>query len=112
MIPKGIVGPALLAQDARAHAHVFATDATGVLVQHPNACRRGHFFVAIADSDYVFFHFTPKHTHHVPLSMFEGFSGIVQADASSVYDALFRRPDAPTEAGCLAHVKDFTLHDP
>ena len=42
-------------QDARAHAHVFATDATGVLVQHPEACRRGHFFVAIADSDYVFF---------------------------------------------------------
>ncbi len=48
--------------DAFAHAFCIATDATGVLVQPiasgdqgRRACRRGHYFVQIADADHVFF---------------------------------------------------------
>jgi transposase len=48
--------------DALAHAFCLATDATGVLVQPTRndtgvrqPCRRGHFFVQIADADHVFF---------------------------------------------------------
>ncbi|WP_437765213.1 hypothetical protein WMF27_31160 [Sorangium sp. So ce281] len=48
---------AAMRQEAIAHAAVSATDATGVLVQNPGACRRGHFSVAIADHDHVFLHY-------------------------------------------------------
>lgn len=92
-------------EDARDHAAVMATDATGVLVQAPEQCKRGHFWVIIADQDHVFFRYSAKHTKEQPKAFFEGFQGYVQADASSVYDALFRKPDGPTEVGCLAHAR-------
>ena len=47
--------------DAMKNAFCIATDATGVLVQpipsadkQPRACRRGHYFVQLADKDHVF----------------------------------------------------------
>ena len=92
-------------KDAIDHAHVIATDATGVLVQSPGACKRGHFWVCIADRDHVFFRYTPRHTKAEPKALFAGFRGYVQADAAGVYDALFRQLDGPTEVGCWAHAR-------
>jgi len=111
-------------KDAMAHAFCIATDATGVLVQplrdpqtRHQPCRRGHYFVQIADRDHVFFEYTSKETSDAVGQMFKGFSGYVQADAKSVYDILFRPPpeDPPddgsadlgvrTEVGCLAHAR-------
>jgi transposase len=81
-------------------AFCLATDATGVLVQPPRGddqvrrpCRRGHFFVQIADADHIFFEYTARETSAAVGEMFRGFSGYVQADAKSVYDILFRPPD-------------------
>jgi transposase len=109
-------------KDAMATALCIATDATGVLVQplrdtqkRRQPCRRGHYFVQIADRDHVFFEYTPKETSAAVGKMFKGFSGYVQADAKSVYDILFRPPpeDPPdgssadlaerTEVGCWSH---------
>ena len=109
-------------QEALATAFCIATDATGVLVQpirtHEKvrqACKRGHYFVHIADEDHVFFDFTEKETSRAVAAMFRGFSGYVQADAKSVYDVLFRDPRerAPDEddgalrheIGCMAHCR-------
>jgi transposase len=110
-------------QEALATAFCIATDATGVLVQpirsHEKvrqACKRGHYFVHIADRDHVFFEYTPKETSKAVAAMFKGFSGYVQADAKSVYDVLYRDPnDRPPdedddgavrhEVGCLAHAR-------
>ena len=110
-------------QEALATAFCIATDATGVLVQpirtHEKvrqACKRGHYFVHIADRDHVFFDYTSKETSKAVAAMFTGFSGYVQADAKSVYDVLFRDPeerppdeddDGATrhEVGCLAHAR-------
>ncbi|HEX4417786.1 MAG TPA: transposase [Kofleriaceae bacterium] len=105
-------------------AFCIATDATGVLVQPiaggdqvRRACRRGHYFVQIADADHVFFEYTPKETSAVVGEMFRGFSGYIQADAKSVYDLLFRAPDPRPaddgdpdlavrhEVGCWAHAR-------
>lgn len=80
-------------------AFCIATDATGVLVQpirtHEKVrqpCKRGHYFVHIADRDHVFFEYTAKETSDAVRAMFKGYSGYVQADAKSVYDVLFRDP--------------------
>lgn len=114
---------AAMRQDAMRTALCISTDATGVLVQplpdtqkRRQPCRRGHYFVQIADRDHVFFEYTPKETSAVVGEMFKGFSGYVQADAKSVYDILFRPPDDPPddgaadlaeriEVGCLAHAR-------
>lgn len=90
---------AAMREEALATAFCIATDATGVAVQpvptegQRQACRRGHYFVQVADKDAVFFEYTPRETSAAVLELFKGFSGYVQADAKSVYDALFR----PTE---------------
>jgi transposase len=107
-------------QDAL-QAFCIATDATGVLVQpirtHEKvrqACKRGHYFVHIADRDHVFFEYTAKETSDAVRAMFQGYSGYVQADAKSVYDVLYRDPnDRPPddddlvrhEVGCWAHAR-------
>jgi transposase len=108
-------------QEALATAFCIATDATGVLVQpirtHEKvrqACKRGHYFVHVADKDHIFFDYTAKETSAAVAEMFKGYSGYVQADAKSVYDVLFREPsDKPPddddgvrhEVGCLAHCR-------
>ena len=105
---------------AMATAFCIATDATGVAVQpirtherQRQACRRGHYFVLIADRDHIFFEYTPKETSRFVSQMFRGFSGYIQADAKSVYDVLFREPEPDlfddadpgvrVEVGCWSH---------
>jgi transposase len=108
-------------QEALATAFCIATDATGVLVQpirtHEKvrqACKRGHYFVHVADKDHIFFDYTAKETSAAVAEMFKGYSGYVQADAKSVYDVLFREPSGKPpddddgvrhEVGCLAHCR-------
>jgi transposase len=114
---------AAMRDDALRTAFCIATDATGVAVQPVRtpgkytrqACRRAHFFVQLADRDHAFFEYTPRETSAAVSKLFEGFSGYVQADAKSVYDALFREPDGPDgddppdgirhEVGCWSHAR-------
>lgn len=108
--------------EAMAQAFCISTDATGIAIlpertseKKRQACRRGHFFVQIADRDHVFFEYTPKETSGAVAAMFSGFSGYVQADAKSVFDILFRpapmdaedppRAEAATEIGCWSHAR-------
>jgi transposase len=106
------------ADDARRTACCLSTDATGISIRpEPLAdgarqpCRKGHFFVVLADKKHVFFEYQPKHTSAAVCEMFRGFSGYIQADANAVYDALFRGDavddpdDAPIEVGCWAHAR-------
>jgi transposase len=116
---------AAMRDDALTHAFCIATDATGVLVQPipggdqvRRACRRGHYFVQIADADHVFFEYTAKETSATVGALFRGFSGYIQADAKSVYDLLFKPPDqrpppedgepdlaVRQEVGCWSHLR-------
>ena len=111
--------------EAFATAFCISTDATGVLVQpipsadkQRRACRRGHYFVQIADDDHIFFEYTPKETSAAVGEMFRGYSGYIQADAKSVYDFLFRPPEQRVpvddqavdlavrhELGCWSHLR-------
>ncbi len=106
-----------MAKEARETAFCLSTDATGVCVQpepgpQRQACRKGHFFVVLADRDHVFFEFQPKHTSAAVCDMFRGVRGYIQADAHVIYDAVFRGeardgPDdpAPLEVGCWSHCR-------
>ena len=106
------------ADDARTHAFCLSTDATGIAIRpeplpdgRRQPCRKGHFFVVLADKKHIFFAFQAKHTSAVVCEMFRGFSGYIQADAHAIYDALFRgdavdeTSDAPTEVACWSHVR-------
>ena len=104
--------------DARKHAFCLSTDATGVAIRpeplpdgRRQPCRKGHFFVVLADRKHVFFEFQPKHTSAAVCEMFRGFSGYIQADAHTIYDALFRGDAVddgttpPIEVACWAHAR-------
>lgn len=106
------------ADDARRTTFCLSTDATGIAIRPEpladgsrQACRKGHFFVVLADKKHIFFEYQPKHTSAAVCEMFRGFSGYIQADAHAVYEALFRgegvdNPDnAPIEVGCWAHAR-------
>jgi transposase len=105
-------------KDAIANAFCIATDATGILIQPiPNEqrtrqpCKRGHIFTQVVDRDAIIFSYTDRETSQAVKALFKGFKGYIQADAKSVYDALFRPPDdasanadgQPTEVGCWSH---------
>ncbi len=108
-----------MAKEARATAFCLSTDATGVCIQpeplagrQRQACRKGHFFVVMADADHVFFEFQPKHTSAAVCEMFRGFNGYIQADAHVIYDAIFRGEaracdgdKPPLEVGCWSHCR-------
>jgi transposase len=107
--------------DAFTTAFCISTDATGIGIQpEPSAtkvrqpCRRGHFFVMVADRDHVLFEYVPRETSDAVREMFRGYSGYVQADAKNTYDVLFQRPDpamdwdeseARHEVGCWSHAR-------
>ena len=88
-------------EEALRTAFCIATDATGIAVQPVRteekagrqACAKGHYFVLIADKDAIFFEYTRRETSAAVGEIFKGFSGYIQADAKSVYDALFREPE-------------------
>ena len=113
-----------MAQEAKTQAFCLSTDATGVAIQPTfigdgkrQPCRKGHFFVVLADTDHVFFEYQSKHTSAAVSEMFRGYRGYIQADANAVYDALFRgRPSVtlwqdepddppPKEVGCWSHCR-------
>ena len=99
-------------QDAFETAACLATDATGVHVlpvrepgaRKRQACKKGHFFVQIADRRHILFTYTTKETSASVAEMFGGYKGYVQADAKSVFDVLFRGGER-TEVGCWAHAR-------
>lgn len=111
--------------EAISSAVCLSTDATGIAIQPTplgngkrQPCRKGHFFVTLADKDHVFLDFQSKHTSLTVWNMFKGFSGYIQADAHVIYDALFKgvppegaedeagdRGPPPVEVGCFAHAR-------
>ena len=109
------------AAEAKKTAFCLATDATGVSIQpEPLAtgarqpCKKGHFFVILADKDHVFFEYKKKHTSDAVCDLFRGFSGYILADAHCVYDALFRgdarlspEDKPPDEVACWSHCRRY-----
>lgn len=106
-------------QNALMNAHVISTDATGALIQpakakdgRPQACKKGHFFTAVADCDAILFAYTEHHTSDFVRGLFGSFRGYLQADASNVYDILEHglpkdNDDGVRLVGCFAHCRRY-----
>lgn len=91
--------------DARNSAYL-CTDATGVLVQDIEKCRRAHFFVVVAPGKHVLFGYSPKHDAAAVDKLLAGFTGKLVADAHSVFNHLYETGDV-TECGCWAHARRY-----
>jgi transposase len=107
-------------EDAK-NAFCLSTDATGISIQPvplPDGarqpCRKGHFFVVLADYDHIFFEYRAKHDSDSACAIFRGFSGCINADAHAIFNALYRGEAnagldppraAPTEVGCWSHAR-------
>lgn len=91
--------------DARG-APYLCTDATGVLVQAPKACRHGHFWVVIAPERHVLFAYTAKHDGAAVDSLLDGYQGYLVADAHAVFDHLYKRGTV-IEVACWAHARRY-----
>jgi hypothetical protein len=104
---------------AIAHAVVISTDATSALIQPQKrnkklrqACKKAHFFTAVVDADAVLFAYAERHTQQFVKELFDGFTGFLQSDASSVYDVLERGPPKDNDesvslVGCWAHCRRY-----
>lgn len=87
-------------------APYLCTDATGVLVQAPEKCRRGHFWVVIAPERHVLFAYTAKHDSAAVDGLLDGYEGYLVADAHAVFDHLYKRGTL-VEVACWAHLRRY-----
>jgi transposase len=103
----GLVKPLIESMwaDARG-APYLCTDATGVLVQAREKCRRGHFWVVIAPERHVLFRYTAKHDGAAVDGLLEGYQGYLVADAHAVFDHLYKRGTL-IEVACWAHTRRY-----
>jgi len=91
--------------DARA-APYLCVDATGVLVQAPEKCSRGHFWVLVVPGRHVIFAFSHNHDSAAVDTLLDGYEGFIVADAHAVYDHLYGQ-DGATEVGCWGHARSY-----
>ncbi len=93
-------------KDALTHSAYLCTDATGVLVQELEKCRRAHFFVVVAPQRHVLFGYQPQHNSAAVDALLKGYKGFLVADAHAVYDHLYLTGDV-IEVGCWAHARRY-----
>jgi hypothetical protein len=99
---------AAMFRDAQENSPYLCLDATGVLVQAPEKCRRGHFFVLVAPAKHVLFQYTPKHDGKAVDKLLGDYQGFLVADAHSVYEHLYADGIA-TEVACWAHARRYVF---
>ena len=71
--------------DARA-APYLCVDATGVLVQAPGECSRGHFWVVVVPGRHVLFSLSHAHDSAAVDKLLDGYDGYVVAEVSKRVD--------------------------
>jgi transposase len=96
---------AAMAKDARGAAYL-CMDATGVLVQAKEKCKRGHFWVIVAPELHVLFRFSARHTKQAVDEILGDYQGYLVVDAHTVYDHLFLNGKV-IECGCWSHCRRY-----
>jgi len=83
-------------------APYLCVDATGVLVQAPERCKHGHFWVMVAPHKHVLYKFSHRHDSDAVDALLAGYAGYLVADAHAVYDHLYATGTV-VEVGCWCH---------
>ncbi len=90
---------------------VIGTDDTGVKVLDPKLsfARTGRIWPYVGDAHHpvVVYDYTPTRSRDGPAKFLEGYTGYLQADAYSVYDAFFKPARGLTEVGCWMHARRY-----
>lgn len=90
---------------------VIGTDDTGVKVLDAKLpfARTGRIWPYLGDVQHpvVVHHYTPTRGRDGPARFLEGYTGYLQADAYSVYDAFFKPARGLTEVGCMMHMRRY-----
>jgi transposase len=81
-------------------------DATGVLVQAPERCHNGHFWVLVAPERHVLYRYSRRHDSNAVDDLLPGYKGYLVADGHVVYDHLYRTGNV-VEVGCWAHTRRY-----
>jgi transposase len=105
----GLLAPVVKAMLTRVlMSEVVQTDDTTVKIQDHDGkgIKTGRLWVHVGDHDhrYTVYDYTPDHSGDGPGRVFRGFRGDLQADACSVYDALFLGGKI-VEVGCWMHAR-------
>lgn len=88
-------------------SYVIHTDDTPVDVidpSHKGKCRKGRLWVYLGDEGEAVFDFTMSRRRDGPMTFLKKFTGYLQADAFSGYDALFKSEKC-VEVACWAHAR-------
>ncbi len=90
---------------------VIGTDDTGVKVLDPslNFARTGRIWPYVGDVRHpvIVYDYTPTRGRAGPAKFLEGYTGYLQADAYSVYDAFFKPTRGLVEVGCMMHARRY-----
>jgi len=90
---------------------VIGTDDTGVKVLDPslNFARTGRIWPYVGDVHHpvVVYDYTATRGRDGPAKFLEGYTGYLQADAYSVYDAFFKPARGLIEVGCMMHARRY-----
>lgn len=81
-----------------------AIDATGVLVQQPEVCHRGHVWVRYVEKTAVFISFTRTHDSLSAGAQLEGWNCPTLCDGAQVFDLKLRETGNP-RGGCWSHAR-------
>ena len=90
-------------------SHVLGTDDTTVCVLDPKVgSKTGRLWIYVGDEQHpiVLFDYTPTRKGAGPRRFLEGYSGLLQADGYSGYDALFE-DGSIVEVGCWMHARRY-----
>jgi transposase len=87
---------------ARSVAPYLAIDATGALLQAPEACLRGHTWMRYIEDVCVLVSFTKTHDSESAGAQLDGWTCPTLADGASVYDRKHRETGNP-RGGCWSH---------
>jgi transposase len=77
-----------------------------VRVKGQRECAKHHVFVFIADQRHVVFRHAPTHDGPTVQKWLSGYRGYVLADASSIYDVVYRLHPI-VEVGCWSHLRRY-----
>jgi transposase len=92
---------------------VIGTDDTGVKVLDPKLpfARTGRIWPYVGDGRHpvVVYDYTATRGRDGPAKFLEGYTGYLQADAYSVYDAFFKPARGLTEVGCWMHARRYVF---